>query len=54
MANQVLSEELVGCKTYLGWLIDRLDSVPDEYLDKTDGKYGNDIYRSEISRELCR
>lgn len=46
MARQVLLEELQGCKTYLGYLCDCLDAVPEDY--NADSVY------SEISRELCR
>lgn len=67
MAKQVLLEELQGCKTYLGWIIDCLDmgnydasglrppKFPDEVFYKLPSEPDYWLYSlPTVSRELCR
>lgn len=67
MAKQVLLEELHGCKTYLGWIIDCLDmgnydasglrppKFPDEVFYKLPSEPDYWLYSlPTVSRELCR
>lgn len=46
MAVQVKADELEGCRSYFDWMIDKLDSVPDDFNAES--------MHSSISRELCR
>lgn len=55
MAKQVLLEELQGCKTYLGWLFDRVSLAYDGWVSFSN-QLGDiaSFMCSEVSRELCR
>ena len=55
MAKQVLLEELQGCKTYLGWIIDKVSFVYDGWLSCSNQLVDISPFMSSvISRELCR
>ena len=64
MAFQIDCDELKGCKTYLGWILDKIDGRPEdkssagefisEGVSVENYKKTVNLLASDISRELCR